>query len=128
VVSKIVGVLPHRGRRRRVPLPGARVDRRVSHPIPLTVHDVVADLHVLEHLGQRQQRGAGDSRRGEPGTEEKRPPSELKLALSRDDAGDVRAVAVAQVGAHGIANAVKLAGKGTEPAAKSAVGKRLVSR
>ena len=58
VVLVVVRVLPGVGRRGRVPVPALGVDVRVVHPVPLPVHDVVADLHVLEDLGQRQHRRA----------------------------------------------------------------------
>ena len=51
VVELVVAVLPLLGRRRGVPLPGGRVDLGVAHPVPLAVQDVVADLHVLQDLG-----------------------------------------------------------------------------
>ena len=50
VVQVVVGVLPRRRGRGRVPVPGRGVDVRVVHPVPLAVEDVVADLHVLEDL------------------------------------------------------------------------------
>ena len=43
-------------RRGGVPVPGRGVDVRVVHPVPLAVQDVVADLHVLEDLGQPRAR------------------------------------------------------------------------
>ena len=62
VVHVVVRVLPLLGRLRGVPLPVGGVDLRVVHPVPLAVHDVVADLHVLEDLGHPEERCAGHHR------------------------------------------------------------------
>jgi hypothetical protein len=75
------------------------------------VHDVVADLHVLEDLGQREDRGPGDGRRREPRADQQRPAGDLEPALGRDHSLDVRAVALAEVGAHGGADRVELTGE-----------------
>ena len=48
------------------------VDLRVPHPVPLAVEHVVADLHVVEDLGQRE------ARRTEP-------PGGAALAGDQDD-------------------------------------------
>ena len=76
VVQVVVGVLPRRGGRDEVPLPGRRVDVGVAHPVPLTVQDVVADLHVLEDLGDGEHRDAGHPRRRQRwrSTRQARPP------------------------------------------------------
>ena len=62
VVHVVVRVLPRLRGRRRVPVPGGGVDVRIVHPVPLAVQHVVADLHVLEDLRQRQRRGARPAR------------------------------------------------------------------
>ena len=56
VVHVVVRVLPLLGRLGGVPLPVGGVDLRVVHPVPLAVHDVVADLHVLEDLVEPEER------------------------------------------------------------------------
>ena len=62
VVDVVVGVLPRLRGRGGVPVPGRGVDLGVVHPVPLAVHDVVADLHVLEDLGQPRGGGAERAR------------------------------------------------------------------
>jgi hypothetical protein len=57
VMQVVVRVLPRRRGRRRVPVPRRGVDVGVVHPVPLTMQDVVADLHVLEDLRHRQPGG-----------------------------------------------------------------------
>ena len=57
VMHVVVRVLPGLCGRGRVPVPYGRVDFRIVHPIPLPVHDVVPDLHVLENLGDAEARG-----------------------------------------------------------------------
>src|SRR5699024_4832678 len=51
VVDVVVGLLPVLGGAHDVPLPGGGVDLGVVHPVPLPVHDVVAEFHVLDDLG-----------------------------------------------------------------------------
>ncbi len=55
VMKVVVGVFPAGCRGDEVPLPGTRMDLRITHPVPLSVDDVVADLHVLEDLRQRKE-------------------------------------------------------------------------
>ena len=92
VVELVVAVLPLLGRRGHVPLPGAGVDLGVAHPVPLAVEDVVADLHVVEDLGDAEAEGAEHPRRRERAEEQHRARAELELALGVDDAADVGGV------------------------------------
>ena len=62
VVHVVVGVPPVLGHPGHIPLPGRRVDLRIVHPVPLAVDDVVADLHVLDDLGDRQGQRPGPPR------------------------------------------------------------------
>ena len=63
VVDVVVGVLPRLLGGGGVPVPVRGVDDRVVHPVPLAVHHVVADLHVLQDLGRAQRRRAQDPHR-----------------------------------------------------------------
>ena len=105
VVDVVVAVLPLLARADVVPLVHARVQARVAHPVVLAVHDVVADLHVVEDLGDAQR---GDRER--PGGREvhQRAAGDLELALLLDDAADVRRVLLAQVGDQALADGVHL--------------------
>ena len=117
VVHIVVRVLPLLGRLGGVPLPVGGVDLRVVHPVPLAVHDVVADLHVLEDLGHAEQARAGD-----PGGrarllrlqagEQRDPAGGREAALHRDHPVDVRRVRVAarllDLGADGVELASEL--------------------
>ena len=96
VVQLVVRVLPLLGRRGVVPLPGGGVDLRVAHPVPLAVQDVVADLHVLQDLGDRQAGGADEPGRREQREQQHRAAAELELALGVDDPADVRRVVLAR--------------------------------
>ena len=58
VVHEVVGVPPMLGRPGHVPLPRRGVNFGVVHPVPLAMHDVVADLHVLDDLGHTKGHGA----------------------------------------------------------------------
>ena len=70
----------------------AGVDLRVVHPVPLAVDDVVADLHVLEDLRDRQADGADHP--GRPALREQQhgPAAELEGTLGLDDLADVGGV------------------------------------
>ena len=98
VVLVVVRVLPGVGRRDVVPVPGGGVDVGIVHPVPLPVHDVVADLHVLEDLGRREGGGAGNPRRAPARGQQQHPAQDRQPAVHRDHALDVAAVAVAEVG------------------------------
>ena len=119
VVDVVVGVLPGLGRRRRVPVPGGGVDVGVVHPVPLAVHDVVADLHVLEDLGQRQRRRAGDPGRLVARGEQQHPAEHGEPAVHLDHARDVAPVAVAELGEHVVVDRVELARQRPRPARRS---------
>ena len=54
VVDVVVGVLPRFGARRGVPVPHRGMDVGIVHPVPLSMQDVVAELHVLQDLGHAQ--------------------------------------------------------------------------
>ncbi len=94
---EVVCVLPRPGGRGGVPFPGGRVDVRVAHPVPLPVHDVVPELHVLDHLRERERDGARRERRPVARAEQQRAAGELQRALRLDDASHVRRVARAEV-------------------------------
>src|ERR1700742_1465122 len=66
VMAVVVRVPPLRGQPGHVPLPGGGMNFGIVHPIPLTVADIVAQLHVLDALG-RGQRASSDRPSG-PGS------------------------------------------------------------
>ena len=98
VVDVVVRVLPLLGRLGRVPLPVAGVDLRIVHPVPLAVHRVVAELHVLQDLGRAEQRRAEQPRGREEAREQRDAAGGGEAALQRDDAQDVVAVGLAAGG------------------------------
>jgi hypothetical protein len=98
VVQFVVGVLPHVGRRGVVPLPGGGVDRGVAHPIPLAVHDIVAEFHVLDDLRHRQTDGSGQPGRWEEREQQYRAAAEFQAALGGDDGADVGGIALTATG------------------------------
>ena len=79
----------------------------IVHPIPLAVHHVVADLHVLQDLGHPQTRGAEDPRGFGSRTQQQDTTGHHDLTLHRDDLLDVGAVPVAEVGEHFVVNRVQ---------------------
>jgi len=109
VVKLVVAVLPHRGRGGVVPLPRGGVDVRVPHPVPLAVHDVVPDLHVLEDLRDGQARRADDPRTGVQREQQDDSGGRLEGALDADDPADVGRVVGTARGEDLLAQRVELA-------------------
>ena len=95
VVLKVVGGSPVLGRPTHVPFPCRGVDLGIVHPVPLAVHDVVADLHVLDDLGQTQRHGSRPPCRAFRATGQHEPAGYLESALRGDGAADVARVALA---------------------------------
>src|SRR6478735_914164 len=94
VVAVVVGIPLLRGDTGHVPLPGAGMDFRVVHPIPLTVAEVMAELvmaefHVLDALGHGE-RGGSEHPAGlaAAGTDSESC-GNLEASLKRDSALDV---------------------------------------
>ena len=105
VVDVVVGVLPLLARADVVPLVHPGVQAGVAHPVVLAVHDVVADLHVVEDLGDAQR---GDRERPGRRQVEQRAAGHLELPLPLHDAADVRRVLLAEVGDDPLADGVEL--------------------
>jgi hypothetical protein len=83
----------------------------VVHPVPLTVHDVVADLHVLENFRHTETRCAGHPCRSGDGAQQQGPPRHRKLTLGRDHGLDVPAVAFTEVAVDLVVDRVELLGQ-----------------
>jgi hypothetical protein len=67
----------------------------VFHPIPLAVHDVMADLHVLDDLGQTEGHRSRPPSRAFRTTGQHEPAGHIENTLHGDGATDVACVAVA---------------------------------
>ena len=93
VVHEVVGEPPVLGRPAHVPLPRRGVDLGIVHPIPLAVHDVVADLHVLDDLGDAQRHGACPPCRAFRARGQHQAACYLEGTLGGDGAADVARVA-----------------------------------
>ena len=109
VVHVVVGMAPLIARAGRVPLEALGVERRVLHPVVLAVHHVVADLHVVEDLRQRQRRDACEPSRRQRAGEQQPAAGDLETALRLDDPSDVGGVALAEVGDDPVSQLVQLA-------------------
>ncbi len=105
----VVRVLPRLLGRGGVPVPHARVDHRIVHPVPLTVHHVMADLHVLEDLGQREHDRPRQPSRRKQRRQQQHPAADRELAVKRDQTADVARVAVAKAVEHLVMQAPELA-------------------
>ena len=108
VVQVVVAVLPVLGGCGVVPVPGGRVDLRVAHPVPLAVHDVVAELHVLEDLRGAQHRRPGQPRGRQDRGEQGHPAAALEIAVDLHDLPDVRRVVGPPAGQDLIPDGVEL--------------------
>jgi hypothetical protein len=100
-------VAPLVGRAGVVPLELLAGERRVVHPVVLTVHHVVADLHVVEDLGEREGGRAGNPGRREDARPEQAAPGDLEPALGADHLADVVGVVLAAIGEDTLADRVE---------------------
>ena len=108
VVHVVVRVAPLVGGAGGVPLEALAVQARVVHPVVLAVHHVVADLHVVEDLRQRQRGGAAEPGGRQEAEEQQAAAGDLEAALGADHAVDVVGVALAEVGDDARADRVEL--------------------
>ena len=109
VVLVIVRMTPRVRRRGGVPIPVLGVDVGVVHPIPLPVHHVVADLHVLEDLRHRQRGRAAEPQRPVARADQHRAGGQHQLTVQLDRGADVARVAVAELGVDLVVDRVELA-------------------
>jgi hypothetical protein len=112
VVHVVVRVAPLVARASRIPLEVAARQRRIAHPVVLAVHDVVADLHVVQDLRRGQHGGARDPGRREDAREQQGSAANLECALRLDDSADVGGVALTQVGDDACAQRVEFGAEG----------------
>src|SRR6185312_280658 len=99
------------------------MDFGIVHPIPLAVHHVVADLHVLDDLGQAKRRGTGPPRRALGAGRQNGPAGHLEAALSGDGAADVAGIAFAERVFDVLADRIELDGQAFDVRARE-VGER----
>jgi len=74
------------------------MDLRIIHPVPLAVHDVVPDFHVLDDLGKRQHACAERPRIPVSADDQSDSRRHFAHALQCDDSTDIPRVAFAQCG------------------------------
>src|SRR6478735_1004561 len=89
VVAVVVGIPLLRGDTGHVPLPGAGMDFRVVHPIPLAVADVMAEFHVLDALGHGERGGSEHPAGLAAAAGDDQPGGDVEASLKRDSALDV---------------------------------------
>ena len=95
VMQVVVGLLPVRRRAGDVPLPRGGVDLRVVHPVPLTVHHVVPEFHVLDDLRERQQANSGEPRRTTTAGEKHCAAADFERTLQTNDVAHVSRILLA---------------------------------
>jgi hypothetical protein len=122
VVHVVVRVAPLIGGAGGVPLELLARELRVVHPLVLAVHHVVADLHVVEDLGEREGRGPGEPEGRHDAGPEQAAAGDLEPALGADDAADVVGVALAAGGEDAAADCVELGAELLELLRRQAVG------
>ncbi len=98
VMDVVVGVLPVRRRVGVVPLPRGAVDLGIVHPVPLPVHHVVAELHVLDDLGHPRVHRHRPTRPTSWSTRTAGASGQLQPALEADRVPQVAGVPLAAAG------------------------------
>ena len=96
MVAVVVRGPPLRGHRDHVPLPRARVNLRIVHPIPLAMAHVVANFHVLDTLRKRQRRGPQHPACPSPAGADEQARRHIERPLEPDGAPDIGRVALAE--------------------------------
>src|ERR1700730_533166 len=104
----VVRVAPLVTRTSGVPFEALGVETWILHPVVLAVHHVVADLHVVEDLGQRERGHAAEPCRRQEAGEQQPPAAQLERTLGLDDPADVVGVALAEICKDAIAKRVEL--------------------
>jgi len=108
VMQVVVRVAPGLAFARVVPLVRVAAQRRLVHPVVLAVHDVVAELHVVDDLAEREEAGTGEPRGRQPAEEEQGAAADLRVAHRRLHPADVLRLALAEARDHLAANLVEL--------------------
>ncbi|QNM63339.1 hypothetical protein XHV734_4645 [Xanthomonas hortorum pv. vitians] len=113
MVLEVVRLAPVVAGGNDVPLVGVAVELRVAHPVVLAVHDVMAQLHVLQDLGQSQQHYAGNPRRNQHAMHERaqkqqRATGHAGPAHRRHDAANVARIGGADLALHAGADGIEL--------------------
>ena len=114
VVHVVVGVAPLVARACGVPLEPLAGQLGILHPVVLAVHHVVADLHVVEDLRQRERGDAAEPGRRQEREEEQPAAGDLERPLRLDHVADVLGVALAAVGEDAGADRVELGAERVE--------------
>ncbi|SKY04769.1 Uncharacterised protein [Mycobacteroides abscessus subsp. abscessus] len=109
VMDVVVGVLPVSRGVGVVPLPRGRMHLGIVHPIPLPVHHVVAEFHVLDDLRDAERRRARPPARATRRTEDQSAADQLETALEADRVAQIPRVALPPVGFDVGADLVELA-------------------
>ena len=109
VMHVVVRVTPLVGRAHRIPFEDFGIEPWFTHPVVLTVHDVVADLHVVEDLGHAQCTDCCEPHRRQEAEVHQAATCDLEPALSLDDLVDVLPILRPERGDGAIAQCVQLA-------------------
>ena len=87
------------------------MDHVITHPVPLTVHDVVPDLHVVDDLGNTEPNRTGDPYGWQPGKHQRSAGAHLEATLTSNDGSDVRSVILAELVDHRLTDRVEFGGE-----------------
>lgn len=94
VMEIVVRLLPVRRGTGVVPFPRGRVDLWIIHPVPLTVHHVVTELHVLDDLRDPEHSGTKQPCRPLAAREEHSATAKFQRPLQSDRVAHVPCVAL----------------------------------
>ena len=84
------------------------MQRWVVHPVVLAVHDVVADLHVFDNLGDTQRRGGGEEHGRDKPEGHQHPATDFQGPVEPNDPADVTCIPFAKIGDHLVTNGVQV--------------------
>ena len=114
VMDVVVRVLPVGRSAHHVPLPRRGVHLRVVHPIPLAVHDIVAEFHVLDDLGDRKHGRSAEPQQPVAASQQCQPTADLQESLCGDGAPQILGVALAAVGFDLASQCIELVAEGLD--------------
>ena len=114
VVLEIVGLFPGRVGAGVVPVKNLGVNGRITHPVVLAVHHVMADFHVVQDLGGRQTSHTGQPCRRQETRHQQAAPGNLQATLTLDQGANIGGIFFAQVRHFTITNGVQFLANGLE--------------
>src|SRR5690606_15873878 len=89
VVTVIVRGAPVFAGANNIPLERLAVEARIAHPVILAMYHVMAELHIVENLGDAKQEGSKDQRRRKHAKKQQATTSQFQVTYCRINATDI---------------------------------------